>query len=300
MNVLVYGATGSQAGPTVHALLERGHQPLVFTRSAAKAAALAEAGATIVEGDMAHYERLVEASRGMDAVALLVPFFVANPADALAYGRNAIEAAREADVGLIVWNTSGPMPPARTGNLGMDLRIEIAELLKASEIPHIVFEPSAYAENLLGPWTAPAVANQNQVTYPVPEDMRIGWLASADVGKLVTAAIERPELAGSYFKISGIEAPNGAELAAAFSEALGRPIGYHALPPREFGAILDGVFGPGAGDEAAALYQSMWDSPQRPPMHVDMTPVLAQLPVQMHTMREWVAAHAAAFTPVEG
>src|SRR5687767_14550934 len=95
LKVLVYGATGSQAAPVVHELLRRGHKPYVVTRSAEKAAPLAAAGAEVVVADMGDRARLVEASRGMDGVALLIPFFI-NPADAPAFGRNAIDAAREA------------------------------------------------------------------------------------------------------------------------------------------------------------------------------------------------------------
>ena len=140
------------------------------------------------------------------------------------------------------------------------------------------------------------MVNAAQVAYPTPPDMRLGWLASADMAKLMVAALERPELAGRSLMVSGVEHPNGPELAAHFSEALGRPLTYHALPPREFGAILDQAFGPGAGDGAATEYERLWQSTERPLMHTDMGPVLELLPVRMQTLREWVAAHAAAFT----
>lgn len=296
LKVLVYGATGSQSSPVVHELLRRGHRPVVVTRSAEKAAPLAAAGAEVAVADMGDAERLAEMSRGMDAVALLIPFFV-NPADAPAFGRNAIDAARAAGVELLVWNTSGPMPAAATGDPGIDVRLDTAEYLRASGVPHIIIQPTAYAENLLGPWTAPFVAAEDMVAYPNPPEARVGWIASADVGALMVAALERPELAGRSFAVSGLENASGPELAAAFSAALGRPIGYHPLPPREFGAILDSMFGPGAGAAAAAQYERAWESGQFPSMHVDMAPVLAELPVRMRTLREWVAEHAAAFAP---
>lgn len=296
LRVLVYGATGSQASPVVHELLRRGHRPVVVTRSAERAAPLASAGAEIAVADMGDRERLVEISQGIDAVALLIPFFV-SPADAPAFARNAVDAAQAAGVRLIVWNTSGALPPARTGNPGMDVRLDTADHLRASGVPHIIIAPTAYAENLLGPWTAPFVARESRVAYPNPPQVRIGWIASADVGALMVAAIERPELAGRTFAVSGLENASGEDLAAAFSEALGRPIDYYPMPPREFGAILDAAYGPGAGDGAAAQYQRAWDTGEFPNMFVDMAPVLAELPVRMRTLREWVAEHAAAFAP---
>lgn len=296
LNVLVYGATGSQASPVVHELLRRGHKPRVVTRNAEKAAPLAAAGAEVVVADMGDAERLADVSRGMDAVSLLVPFFI-NPADAPTFGRNAIDAARTAGVRLLVWNTSGPMPPERTGDPGIDVRFDIADYLQASGVPHITLQPTAYAENLLGPWTAPFVRNENKVAYPNRPEARVGWIASADVAALIVAALERPGLAGRSYAVSGLENVSGPELAAAFSAALGRPIDYYPLPPRDFGAILDNLFGPGAGVAAAAQYERAWETGQFPSMHVDMAPVLADLPVRMRTLREWVAEHAEAFQP---
>jgi len=299
LNVLVYGATGSQAGAVPTFLLAAGHQPYVLTRTADKAAHHARAGAIVLEGDMADGNRLREISDGMDAVSLLIPFF-ANPAEVANYGRQAIDAAKAAGVRLLVWNTSGAILPVRTGNPSIDVRIDIQQYLQESGLPHIIIQPSVYLENLLGPWTAPFVASKNQVAYPVPADMPVSWIASDDVSALVAAALERPQLAGSNWPVSGLANPDGSALARAFSEGLGRPITYYAMPPRDFGGILDQAFGPGAGAAAASEYQRMWDFPeQRPAFRADMQPVLAELPVQMTSISQWVAARKALFsTPV--
>ena len=296
LNVLVYGATGSQQGPVVPLLLAAGHQPYALTHSPDKVEALQRAGARVVVADMANADQLRQASAGMDAVALLVPFFLANPADGVTYAKNAIDAARQAGVKLIVWNTSGFLLPERIGNPAMDSRLDVAEYLQRSGIPYITLQPSVYAENLLGPWTAPFVANHDQVAYPTPAEMPVGWIATQDVAAVVVAALERPVLARKSFLVSGRENLTGPELAAQFSAGLGRPIAYHALPPTEFGAILDHAFGPGAGAGAAAAYQHFHDTKQYPPMHTDMDPVLQQLPVRLTPIAEWVKQFATAFT----
>ncbi len=296
LRVLVYGATGSQAGPLVPALLERGHHPVVVTRNAANAAHLAALGATVVEADLADRARLTAISAGVDAVTLLIPFSATNPADALSYGRNVIDAARDAGVKLIVWNTSGPFQP-ESGDApgGGDTRNAVAAHLKASGVPHIIFAPTIYAENLLGPWTAPAVVGGNEVPYATPPAMRIGWIASADLAALMVAGLERPELAGQLFMVSGVEVLAGPELAEAFSAALGREFHYRGIPPAEFGAILDQVYGPGAGVGATAIYGPLWEMAEPPTLAFPMDEVLQLLPVRMRTMREWVAEHVAAF-----
>lgn len=295
--VLVYGASGSQAMPIVRHLIAAGHEAYAVTRNAAapKCDPLRALGATLVEADMGDLDSLRRAGTGMDAVALMIPAFIPNPMDYPRYAGNAIQAAAEAGAGLIVYNTSGTMADRPLNNPMYDLRLMIAGQLAQSGVPHIILQTPVYMENLLGPWTAPGVAAKNELAYPVPADMRMGWIASDDVGKLTAAAIDRPELASRKIAVSGIEHPTGPELAAAFSEGLGRPITYREMPLDEFAAVMDGLFGPGAGAGAKAGYQFQRDHADLLPMTADMGPVLEMLPVRMTTLAEWVAAHRAAF-----
>lgn len=296
MKVLVYGATGSQAKPVVHELLRKGHIPVAFTRNRSKAADLEAAGAEIFVGDMTDPQATQAATQGVDRIALLIPSFTQ---DRLSASQTAIEAAKAASIELIVWNASGPIPPEQSGDPMADARLITQQHLAASSIPHVIFQPTVYAENLLGPWTAPFVQNQNQVAYPTPPDFQIGWLPSADMGKAVVAALEKPELAGQNFTMSGMETLNGLELAAAFSEGLGRPIEYYPMPPADFGQIIDQVMGPGAGEGVSAQYQAIWNGEASPMMYAEMEKTLATLEVAFTPLANWVREHSFLFSPQE-
>ena len=296
MKVLVYGATGSQQFPVIAALLARGAEVIATTHSPEKLAKLEKAGATAVLADMGDAARLKEISAGVDAVSFLVPFFLPDPAEGFRYAKNAIDAAVANGVGLFVWNTSGFILPHKTGNPALDVRIEIFDYLKGSGLPYIVLQPSAYAENLLGPWTAPFVKEEKRVAYPSPENMPIGWIATQDVAALVAEAIYKPELAGSSFQVSGLENLDGAQLARKFSIALNDTISYYPMPPKVFGNILDNLFGPGAGKGAEEFYQQLAETAQYPSMFSEqMEEVLEKLPVQMTPMEQWVAQHRTVF-----
>lgn len=269
---------------------------MATTHSEGNLAKLAGAGATAVLADMGDAERLQEISRGVDAVSLLVPFLLADPADGLRYAKNVIDAAVANGVKLLVWNTTGFILPQKVGNPPLDLRIDIQEYLKASGLPHITIQPSVYAENMLGPWTAPFVRTEKKVAYPTPEKMPVGWIATQDVAALVAEAIYRPELAGSSFQVSGLENLDGSQLARKFTMGLGEPIAYYSMPPKDFGAILDGLYGPGAGKGAEDVYQQIADSSEYPVMFSDqMEEVLTKLPVKMTPIEVWVAQHRAQF-----
>jgi len=296
-SVLVYGATGSQGSPVARRLLSEGWRVRVLTRDPDKAGWLREAGAEVVAGDLGDAESLRAASGGVDAVFLLIPFF--GGGDALSFGRNAIDAAREAGSGMLVWNASGEIPPAPTGNPGFDVRLEVLGHLEGSGIPHVVLQPTAYMENFLGPWTAPEVARDGVFAYPTPNEVEMQWIATEDVAAFAAAALGRPEVADANLKVCGPERLNGEEIAARFGEALGRGISFRPMPPEEFGAIIDRAFGAGAGEEAARGYAMAYENPELFSSDVDLSAALETLPIQPTPLVQWVRDHEQAFSARE-
>jgi uncharacterized protein YbjT (DUF2867 family) len=299
MKVLVYGGTGSQGSAVVWKLLEKGHTPYILTRQPEKAAAMKAKGAEIVVGDLEDADSLLTASKQVDAVALMTPAFIPDPRQAPVYTMRAIDAAKAAGVKLIVYNTSGTVIPVRTGNPMYDMRLDLIDYLHHSGVPYITIQPTAYLENLMGPWTRPAVVERDVLPYPVEEDTPLGWIATEDVGALIAEAFNHPELAGSRIPVSGVENVTGPELAERFSRALGRKITYYAMPLDEFAAALDAMFGPGAGAGGKAGYQFQRDNKDLLTMWIDMQPVLEKLPVKMTSIEAWVAKHRFAFSPAQ-
>ena len=73
--ILVTGATGSQGGATVNALLEKGSEfevfALVRSPDSDKAKALAAKGVTLLKGDFSNKESMVAAFKDKDGVFLV-------------------------------------------------------------------------------------------------------------------------------------------------------------------------------------------------------------------------------------
>jgi uncharacterized protein YbjT (DUF2867 family) len=299
MKVLVYGGTGSQGGAVVWKLLEKGHEPYVLTRNPEKAQTMVDQGAKTVSGDLADKTSLVEASKGMDGISLMIPAFIPDPSQAPLYAQNAIDAAKEADVPLLVYNPSGTVINQPTGNPMYDMRLNVINDLETSGVPFITIEPTAYLENLLGPWTRPNIIEKDTLSYPVEEDTPLGWIATEDVGALIVAALEHPELANRRIGVSGIENVTGPQLAQRFTEGLGREITYYAMPLEAFGAALDEAFGPGAGEGGIQGYKFQRENKDLLTMWWDMKPVLEMLSVDMTPITEWAAKRKAAFTPTQ-
>ena len=292
--VLVYGATGSQAKPVATKLLEAGRSVRVVTRDPGKAGDLERAGAEVLEGDMADLERLKEVSAGVDAVFLLIPFFTQGPTDGVTYGKNAIDAAKAAGVDLLVWNTSGEIPPQRSGNSGFDVRLDVLEHLEASGLPHVVLQPTAYMENFLGPWTRSEIAEEDVFAYPTPDAVQMQWVATDDVASFAVYALEHPELADLNVKVCGPERLNGTGVAERFSRGLGREVTFRAMPASEFGEKIDAVF-PGMGESAAQGYAAAYEYPEMFSSNVNLDAALERMPVELTSLETWVRQHAEAF-----
>jgi uncharacterized protein YbjT (DUF2867 family) len=287
MKVLSYGATGSQGQPVAEQLLAKGHEVNVVVRHPERAEGLKAKGAKVFQGDLGNPESLKAAHEGVGAVFLMLPFSGGgNPVE---YAHNAINTAKNAGVKFIVFNVSGQTPEQPTGMPMMDYRIAVEAALQGSGIPNVILRPTAYMENLLGPWTLPGIKAKDEVAYPVSSHRPLSWVAAEDVAKLAVAALERPELAGSVFKVGGPEALTGERIAESFSNALGRNISYRAISPREFGDMMGKIMGPEAGEGTTKAYE-MSEAAPLDAMKIDMTEVLAKLPVQLTTLEGWARA----------
>lgn len=285
--VLVYGAGGVQGGAVVERLLAAGHAVRALTRSERAIRSLESAGAEVVTADLGDPASLITASTGVHAVVLIVPIEF-DAARAVAYGRNAIDAARAAGVQLIVFNTGTRIPAMPTNVAGFEIKRQIEEHLWTSGVPAIVLRPTFYMENFAGPWTAPAITQHATVAYPIPRALRAAWISAADAAAFTVAALERPALAGTTFEIGGPEALDGDTIAAHFSAALGRPISYSAIPLDSFEQQLSPVIGPQNAAALVEMYRWMEAQPHSTLFTADQGALLAALPVTLTPLEHWI------------
>lgn len=292
MKVLVFGATGSQQFHVIGEAKNKGAIVYAATSSEKNFAKLESAGAIPVLGDMSDAEKMNEITKGIDAIALLIPVSLPNPADGFQLAKNVIDAAKTNGVKMMAWNTSGYLAPQKIGIPMEDVKLDVKEYFKESGIPYVIIEPPVYAENLLAPYTTDYVKKDQKVAYPTPEDMPIGWIASRDVSAFVVEALYKPELAGQSFMVSGLDNLTGNALAEKFSIGLNEKIGFYAMPPQEFGDILSNFVEESAARGVQAYYEMLASQPVYPSkFNPDMKEVLKKLPVKMTPMEEWVNIH---------
>lgn len=288
--ILVTGATSAQGRPVAEQLIARGHSIRILARNPAKAADLAVRGAEVVQGSYDDPVAIARAAEGQHAMFLLLPFFAPNEQQA----RNLVGAAQAAGLRRIVWNATGAIPPAPTGAPAVDIRLTIRDLLAESGLDWVALQPTVYMENLLGPWTAPELASTGRLAYPVPDTLGLQWISHQDAAAFAVAAFDLAGHPQEAVEICGPETLTGPQVAQSFSRGLGRPVTWRAMPPREFGGIMDRVMG-GSGDAVAGFYEAVAANPDLMTTRIDHAALLAHLPIRPTTMEDFARTHAAAF-----
>jgi uncharacterized protein YbjT (DUF2867 family) len=236
--VLVYGAGGVQGGAVARKLLEEGYTVHTIVRSKDKADQLQEQGITAFVGDLSDAGSLTSAHEGVSKVFLLLPVDY-DPERNRQFIRNTVDAAKSANVKLLVFNTSGFVPNDVTGVTAFDIKRELVAYVKQSGIPSIILQPTFYMENFL----IPGVVGNQTLAYPVPADHAIAWISMENAAAYGVFALNHPELAGQTLSIVGPEALTGNQLAERFSTALEQEIQFYSLPVEAFEESLAPVLG---------------------------------------------------------
>ncbi|KAJ2777526.1 hypothetical protein H4R18_005111 [Coemansia javaensis] len=286
--VAVIGATGLQGSSvlkTLHAT--PGYRVRGVTRrpggEAAQALAAQCPDAEWVQGDLNDAGSLAAAFRGADVVFGVTDFFqpdvlarvAAGDQDAeFAQGRNIVDAAIAARVALVVW--SGLPSAARLsggkypGVLHFEGKHRVAEYLrsKSGQIDGLVVHVGFYMENYtrfarLSPETGDG--RTVEFAFPLRPDTRLPLTDTAsDVGPVVRHMLAHPDQfrgAPAVVVSGGDRAAR--EMAAAFTEATGRPARFVQIPYDALGSdelaqmfrFLDefGYFGHDAPDTSNAV-----------------------------------------------
>ena len=190
--VVVCGATGRQGGAIARHLLAAGWPVRALSRKpdAPKARALSEAGAEVIQADMADRPSLERAIRGAYGV-----FNVQNPQIAgfdgeVAQGRNVADAAKAAGVRHVVYGSAGM--GTQTGVPSWDSKVIIADHMRQVGLPLTILRPMAFMELMTDKDFYPQVSVWHVMPKLMGWDRALPWLAADDVGVIGAAAFADP------------------------------------------------------------------------------------------------------------
>lgn len=250
--IAVVGATGSQGGGLVRALLDDGEfavRALTRNPSSKQGAALAEAGADVVAADLddeASLDRAFDGVHGAFVVtnywAPLTPAQEARRSRAemeLAQARAAARALDRAGVGHVVWSTledtrghfadDAAVPDVEGYNVPhFDAKAE-ADAFFAG-LPVTYLRTTLFFENFFDSFP-PRRGDDGGLVLALPlADQPLAGIAVDDIGRTALGVFHRGDaLIGQTVSIAG-DILTGDGYAAALSDALGEPVTYVPIP----------------------------------------------------------------------
>jgi uncharacterized protein YbjT (DUF2867 family) len=252
--VLVLGATGRQGGATAHHLLNKGWKVRILVRDPQKPAAvtLQQAGAEVIQGDFDDPTALSGAMQDVYGV-----FSVQASVDEVRQGKAIVDAAKTAGVQHLVF--SSVQSAEDLARVGDSNKWEIEQYVWGSGLPATILRPCLFMDDLLGPrYGIP----DGTFTIAFESDVKIGLIASYDIGAFAALAFEHPEkYIGKTVEIAG-DAITAPEIAAAISQVSGQSIPYQQIPVetirqqnRQIAAAFDYLNKVGYTTDIAALRQ---------------------------------------------
>lgn len=286
--ILVAGATGAQGGGVVRHLLkggEYGVRALTRNPESAKAAALRQAGAEVVKGDLADAGSLRTALEGCWGVFGVTNYWE-HFAKEYQHGKNLIDAVKGASVEHFVLSTLPHVKKATNGALEsphFDLKAELEDYARrvrpGSTFVHVAF----YYDNFLT-FFPPKDQGDGRFGFGFPQgDTPLAGVAAEDVGGVVAAIFARPEqYRDRTVGIVGDDLPP-AKYAEIMTRVLAKKVVYTHIPKDVFAG-----FGfPGADDLANMFEFNRLYIPNRT---ADLAESRSLYPA-MQPFETWMKAH---------
>ncbi len=262
--IAVVGATGAQGGGLARAILDDpdgGFALRALTRDPSKdaARALADRGAEVVQAELDDEASLRAAFEGAYGAYCVTNFWEHFSGDKeIEQAGNLARAAKTAGIEHAIWSTfedtrdwvplDDDRMPTLQGHFKVahfDAKAEANHFFTDLGVPTTFLLTSGYWENFIFFGWGPARGEDGvlAVTYPLG-DKKLPSIAVEDIGKCAYAIFKAgDEYVGKTVGIAG-EHVTGAEIAAAFTKALGEEVRYNDVPAD----VYRGFGFPGADD----------------------------------------------------
>jgi uncharacterized protein YbjT (DUF2867 family) len=303
--IAVVGATGSQGGGLVRAILEDpsgafAARALTRDPGSEKARQLAALGAEVVAANVDDADSLKQAFRGAHG-AYCVTFYwdLLSPEKEQAQAAALARAVKDARVQHVVWSTLEdtrrwvPVDDARMPTLmgkykvpHFDAKGESNHFFSDAGVPTTFLLTSFYWDNLISFGMGPKRGPDGKLAFVLPmADKKLPGIAAVDIGRCAYGLFKRgAEYVGKTVGIAG-EFLTGAQMAADLSRALGEEVTYSYVPPEVYR-----TFGFPGADDLGNMFQFKRDFEKDFCGARDLALSRALNP-KLQTFAQWLAAH---------
>jgi uncharacterized protein YbjT (DUF2867 family) len=298
--ILVTGAAGDVGGigrNVTAMLLAKGHRVRAMVRREdARAEALRQLGAEVIQGDLTDLNSMHRAIEGCARIY----FGMSVSAAYLEATVNTAAVARhhgvEAFVNMSQMTVTQMSITETTDSPQHKLHWLSEQALAWSELPVVTVRPTVFLEGFFLLFAAAGVRDADELALPMSGG-KTSPISAIDVARAVSAILDDPvPHIGHVYNLTGPESADLDHYARAFSEALGRTIRYRDVPlPAWSQKLLDAGVPAHIVNHVSAMAalnaQGRYDR-----MTDDLLKLTGEAPM---SMRDFVKLHAAEFTPRE-
>jgi uncharacterized protein YbjT (DUF2867 family) len=232
--ILVTGASGKTASAALKTLIAHGLQVRALVRKEDdRSAQLAAIGAEIVAGDMLSLIDMTTATAGVDSVYFCYPtsdkILEATAIFVQAATENKIRFV--CNMSQIIARPDAPSPTSRLHWLA-------ERVLDGSPLNVTHLRPTFFADHFVLN-TRHTIVNENKIIRPYGSASH-SPIASSDIGRVAAAVLIDPiPHIGKSYELTGPDRLSFPQIAAIFTEILGRPIEYVDIPADVFKADME-------------------------------------------------------------
>ena len=228
--ILVAGATGRQGGAVVRHLLNKqiNVRALSRTPDSFQSQLLIKQGVTVVKGDMAYMQSLINEMEQCDGVFSIQNYFEDGGEKEIMYGKNMAEAAKKSNVSHFIYS-SVCGADMDSGVPHFETKHKIEQHIKAVGLPATIFRPVKFMENYYIPQVFKGILG-GKLMDAIKSGKKHQMIAVDDVGKYVADAFANPEkYMGKTIEIAGDELTNE-QVASTMAEVLGFKVKFKLFP----------------------------------------------------------------------
>jgi uncharacterized protein YbjT (DUF2867 family) len=234
--ILVVGGRSKIGSALIGELLDRGEQVRALMRPREDAGSL-PIGVEASTGDLGDAESLARAMAGVSKV-----FLLCGPTpDEVALNRNAIDAASEAKVELLVRSSILGADGAAGSTFAEDHRA-CDEYLRGAGVPFAIVRPNMFMQNIPEN-TTPSIDGSGNF-YTNTGDARISMVDTRDVAAVAAVLLTEAGHEGDEVDVTGPEALSYDDVAGRLSASMGRQVNHVKVPDDAVRTALAG-FGMG-------------------------------------------------------
>ena len=227
--IFVTGATGTQGGAVVRELLKNGFAVKALVRNPASPAVqiLKEQHAETIQGDLNDTKSFIDKIKDADGI-FSVQTFIHGTSREIKQGTDLADLAKTLGIKYFIYSSTIGSN-LHTGIPQWESKFVIENHIRKIELPYCIIRPASFYENFLIPEVKKRIL-KGKLASPVNRDIIQPLISARDIGKISRIIFQNPDkYLGKTISLVAAKMDMD-QIAAVFSEKLGKEIRYQKLP----------------------------------------------------------------------